>query len=128
MKAIYLRPTAKHFVYAIDCTAEEAAQIKAIKGVHYREGEPNTPEAGKPLWFSFDYFGEECIAKISKNNKIYADNTEMRKQASLVKQFGGDLGKSLADLAAAQLLGAKAPTQQAPISEPSSSAADIEGL
>jgi hypothetical protein len=52
----------------------------------------------------------------------------MSKQASLVKQFGGDLGKSLADLAAAQLLGAKAPTQQAPISEPSSSAADIEGL
>lgn len=128
MKATYLRPTAKQFVYAIDCTAEEAAQIRAIKGEYYRQGEPNTPEAGKPLWFSFDYHGEECTLKISKNNKIYADNTEMRKQASLVKQFGGDLGKSLADLAAAQLLGRKPVTQQAPISEPSSSAADIEGL
>lgn len=130
----FIRNNRTFFVYILSGTPEELAQYKAIKGEYYREGDnaSKPEEFGKPLWFALDYYGEECIAKISKNNNVYADTSEMRKMASLAKQYGANLGDAIAQQLASQLLGNKSkPTpaaQQPDNTEHTSSAADIDGL
>ena len=119
------------FVYIISGTAEELDAYKSSQGQYYIEGDkvdrPN--EFGKPLWRAYQYSGEDIIVAISKNNKVYADMSELRKQASFVKQLGGNLGDSLANKIAAQFMGGttKAP-QQPDNTEHTPSADDVAGL
>lgn len=126
----FVRNNRTFFVYYLTGTPEELAHYKAIKGEYYREGtdasRPN--EFGQPLWFSLDYHGEECIAKISKNNNLYADNSEMRKMASIAKQYGANLGDAIANQLASQLLGSKSKPQQQPDTVAVTPTQDIQDL
>lgn len=105
------------FVYIVSGTQEELESFRVAQAANYKVGDdPKRPnEFGKPLWFSLDYHGEICTVNISKNNKVYADNSEMRKMASIAKQYGANLGDAIAHQFAAQMLGKQAVApQQAP--------------
>jgi hypothetical protein len=92
------------FVYGVSGSAEDIAKFKEIQGEYYRED-----DNGKTLWFTTRCIGQSGSLIITTNNKIVPDMSKFDQAASLAKQFGGDLGQSLANAAAAQLLGHSAP-------------------
>lgn len=71
---------------------------------------------GDTLWFTTRFAGDRATVVVTDKGKIYADMTEFHKQASLAKQFGGNLGQELAKVAASKLTGAPVET---PVAEPS---------
>ncbi len=97
------------FVYKITGTKSALARYEELQGDNYREDE----ETGDVLFFSTRYFGESGNIIITANDKIAPDLSAVKKQASLVNQFGGQIGEALAQKIADQLLGVKATTPPA---------------
>jgi len=129
MKAIFERSYVKSgtgndvYVYSVEGTDTELANYKKAQGKNYREDK----ESGKALWFSSRYSGEVADLIITSKGSVIADMSEMRKQASLVAQFGGNLGQAMAEAAAAKLLGNKKPVASTPTTEPEATA-EPDGL
>ena len=104
MKGQYLdsyvsKKGADTFIYTVDCTPEEKAAIKEAKGEFYRED-----ASGKPLFYTTRYVGETPKLILTTNGNLVADMSEMKKKASLARQFGGNLGDQFAAAAAADIL------------------------
>jgi hypothetical protein len=98
------------FRYAVTGTAEELAAYKTAQGVNYREDDIT----GEPLFFTVRYAGKSVNLITTKSGNVIADLSELKASASIAKQFGGNLGQSIADAAAAQFLfGGGAPVPQA---------------
>lgn len=88
------------FRYAVTGTAEELAAYKTAQGVNYREDDVT----GEPLFFTVRYAGKSVNLITTKSGNVIADLSELKASASIAKQFGGNLGQSIADAAAAQFL------------------------
>ena len=95
------KTTKDMFRYTVEGTSEELAAYKESCGANYRED----VQTGTPLFFSQDYVGETQELAISQNShRAYADTSELKKAASLAKQFGGNLGQAIAAEAAKNLM------------------------
>lgn len=92
------------FVYGVSGNATQLEAYKEAQGEYYREDKDN----GTPLWFTTRCIGDDGILIITSTGKVVPDMSEFDKTASLVEQFGGNFGQSLADQAVAKLLGKKA--------------------
>jgi len=79
------------FVYAVSGEVETLEAYKKAQGSYYRE-----QEDGTPLWFTTRYVGETGDLLITSNGNIVPDMSKLDKQASLVKQYGGNFGDLLA--------------------------------
>jgi len=88
------------FRYAVTGTAEELTAYKTTQGVNYREDDVT----GEPLFFTVRYAGKSVNLITTKSGNVIADLSELKASASIAKQFGGNLGQSIADAAAAQFL------------------------
>ena len=88
------------FRYAVTGTAEELAAYKTAQGMNYREDDIT----GEPLFFTVRYAGKSVNLITTKSGNVIADLSELKASASIAKQFGGNLGQSIADAAAAQFL------------------------
>jgi hypothetical protein len=59
-----------------------------------------------PLYFTPRYAGRTATLVVNDETaKVYIDDSEMQKQASIVSQYGGNLGQAMATAAAAKLMG-----------------------
>ena len=112
------------FVYSVEGTDAELANYKKAQGKNFREDK----ETGKSLWFTTRYVGEITPLIITSKGSVIADLREMKKHASLVEQFGGNLGQAMANAAAASLLGTKpTPAPKQDVEQPQADASP-EGL
>lgn len=88
------------FRYSVDGKPEALAVFADVQGDYLREDE----STGKYLWFTSRYCGDSATLIVnSDTGKIYPDMSEFRKQASLAKQFGGNLGDQIAQTAVSKL-------------------------
>jgi len=91
------------FVYTVTGNATELAAYEKVQGSYHRVD----PKTGETLWFTTRFVGESGSLIITDNNKVVADMSEFDKQASLVQQYGGNLGDHLAKSAAEKLMSSK---------------------
>lgn len=108
------------FVYTVSGSQEELAAYEKAQGTFFR----TDSDTGEPLWFTTRCIGQEGKLIITTNGNIVPDMSKLDQAASIVAQYGGNLGQSIADAAAADFLGTapKAPVAAAPSVE-----ADPEG-
>jgi len=106
------------FVYGVNANATELKAYKKAQGEFFRESEDGTP-----LWFTTRCIGDAGTLIITQNGNIVPDMSEYDKAASIVAQYGGNLGDHLAATAAAKLLGgsstSSAPAESVSASSPS---------
>ncbi len=93
------------FVYSVTGTAEELERYKNAQGDFYRED-----EEGAPIFFSSKYVGESTKLIITSKDKCIPDTSEFDKAASIITQYGGDLGTALANAFASKLTSSPAVT------------------
>lgn len=99
-------------IYAItQISAEQLAEYKEMKGEFYQE------EDGYPLFFT-EHGGADTINITFRNGKAYVDNSDIQRKQMIAKQFGGDLGKAIADQLAQSLVGDILGTRTAPAPQP----------
>lgn len=61
------------------------------------------------LYFTPRYAGQNAKLVVNdETGKVYVDDSEMQKQASIVSQYGGNLGEAMATAAAQKLMGGSA--------------------
>ena len=89
------------FVYAVSGTAAELASFAKAQGEFHRTDK----DTGVPLWFTTRCIGDNGKLIVTDAGKVYPDMSEFDKAASIVAQYGGNLGDHLASAAAANLLG-----------------------
>jgi hypothetical protein len=90
------------FVYAVSCNAQELKAYKKAQGEFYRESEDGTP-----LWFTTRCIGDAGTLIITQAGNIVPDMSKYDQLASIVEQYGGNLGDHLAAKAASELLGSQ---------------------
>jgi hypothetical protein len=88
------------FVYRVIGNPSDLEAFKNIKGKHYCEDSDGTP-----LWFTTCFVGREGKLIITDDGEILPDMGLYDQAASIVAQYGGDLGQELARLAADKFLG-----------------------
>lgn len=90
------------FRYKVSGDTESLAAYKAAQGEkNYREEE----ETGVPLWFTSRGIGSNGTLIITRNGKIVPDMSEFDMADSIAKQYGGNLGQSIAQEMASKLVG-----------------------
>jgi hypothetical protein len=63
------------------------------------------------LYFTPRYAGKTANLVVNDDTgKVYVDDSEMQKQASVVSQYGGNLGQAMAEAAAKKLMGGTSST------------------
>lgn len=92
------------FRYKVTGPAEAMQAYEDAQGDYYTVDDAT----GNVLWFTTRFCGDKATLVVSDKGKVYADMTEFHKQASLAKQFGGNLGQELARAAATKLVGKQA--------------------
>lgn len=110
------------FVYTVNGNETEIADFATAQGDNHRVDEAT----GKALFFTTRCFGDTGTLIITSNGNVVPDMSAFDQADSLAKQYGGNLGKSLADRAADSLLGNK--TAQAPAQVPNPSKEGIGDL
>lgn len=108
------------FVYTVSGSATELAAYKEAQGQFYRED-----DNGKPLWFTTRCIGDNGKLIITTNGNIVPDMSEFDKAASIVAQYGGNLGEAIAKASAAKLLGIT-PDEPAPVAQQAAPVAKVE--
>jgi hypothetical protein len=79
----------KVFRYVVSGTEKDLEAYKSAQADNLRTDE----ETGKPIWFTSRYIGDNVSLIITTENDVVADDTELAKLESLVKQFGPDVAK-----------------------------------
>jgi hypothetical protein len=115
-------PSRLTFVYLVVGTAEQLTQYRDTQGAYFRDD-----EKGQPLFFTTRYAGETAMLTLNHaGTDYYVDNTAMDKQASLVAQYGGNLGQAIAMQIAAQASGIV--QQPSPAASPAAKPENTQGL
>ena len=94
---------------------EEQALGKAFEeaqGEYYVQDQ----ETGDVLYFTPRFAGKTATLIVTDEGRVYVDMSELEQQASLISQFGGNLGQAMADAFASKLSG----TQPSSVKKPSS--------
>jgi len=97
------------FVYTVTGTDKQLEEYNEIQGDFYREDDD-----GNALWFTTRFIGKIGNLIITPNNKCVPDMSKFDMASSLAEQYGGNLGQSLANQAAAELLGVSPAAETAP--------------
>lgn len=90
------------FVYTVHGTEKEIAAYKADQGENLRHLDDDSSKA--PLFFTTRFAGASVDLVKTKSGRYVADMSALKEQASLVRQFGGNLGQAIAQQCAAQFL------------------------
>ena len=109
------------FRYAVTGTPEQLAAFKEAMGEFYLVDETT----GEVIWRTTRYAGEEVKLEISRNGRVYVDNSEIEKLKSLAAQHDGPVGDAIAAQIAKQLI-ANASVKTASV--PAPAATDISKL
>lgn len=91
------------FVYAVSGKPSDIEAYKEAQGEFYREDD----KTNNPLWFTTKCIGKNGTLIITDNGNVVPDMSEYDEAASLVEQYGGNLGEMLAREAAQRLLGGR---------------------
>ncbi len=94
------------FRYLVLGTVAELEAYKTAQGEFYRENDDK-----KPLFFSSRSAGDSADLIITQKGKVIVDMSKFDSAASLVAQYGGNLGAELAKSAVAMLLSGNTPVQ-----------------
>ena len=89
------------FRYKVTGSTEAMSAYEDAQGEYYTVDDAT----GNVLWFTTRFAGDKATLVVTDAGKIYADMSEFHKQASLAKQFGGNLGAELARIGASKLTG-----------------------
>lgn len=98
--SMYKKNGKPQFVYHVKGTDEQIARYKEAQGDYHRADE----ETGNSLFFSPVALGQNIEVIVTRNNRVIADTSELDQAASLASRYGGNLGQSFADQAAAKFL------------------------
>jgi hypothetical protein len=79
------------FVYSVSGDKAALEAFKKAQGIYYRESEDAVP-----LWFTTRFIGDTGNLLVTTNGNVVPDMSEFDKQASLVAQYGGNFGDTLA--------------------------------
>jgi hypothetical protein len=132
MKAIYKGAYTKRnattgvvsdvFRYGVSGTPEEIAAYKADQGDNFRTDD----KTGEPLFFTTRFAGNSVNLVKTKAGRYIADLSELKAQASLASQFGGNLGQAIANAAVSKFMfGAPATASATPVAEEEPAADDL---
>jgi len=79
----------------------------ALEAYEDSQGEFYTVDdkTGEPLFFTPRFAGKTATLVVTDEGRAYVDMSELEQQASLISQFGGNLGQAMADAFARQLAG-----------------------
>lgn len=88
------------FRYTVEGNKEEVAKYEQAVGEQYLRKDVVT---GKPYWFTKRAVMDNTVLVVTDEDKIYADISELQKQASIVESMGGNLGVEMAKLIAVQI-------------------------
>ncbi len=88
------------FRYTVNGTPAELEAYKKAQGEFYREQDITK----KPLFFTTRSAGNSANLIITQKGKVIVDMSKFDAAASLVAQYGGNLGAELAKAAVADLL------------------------
>ena len=89
------------FRYHVTGKPDALSAYEDAQGDNYR-----VDDEGNVLWFTTRFAGDTGTLVVNGDTgRIYADMSEFRKQASLAKQFGGNLGDQIAAAAVGKLFG-----------------------
>lgn len=67
-------------------------------------------ESGDVLYFTPRFAGKTAVLIVTDEGRVYVDMSELEQQASLISQFGGNLGQAMADAFASKLVSTGNPT------------------
>ncbi len=98
------------FRYTVHGTPAQIEEYKKAQGDFYR-----ATETGTPLFFTTRSAGSADDLIITQKGKVIVDMSKFDAAASLVSQYGGNLGQELAKAAVLNLLGNSSP---APVNQP----------
>lgn len=73
------------------------------------------------LYFTPRFAGKDATLIVTEEGKVYVDMSELEQQASLIAQFGGNLGQAMADAFARKLSGGSATSKPIAKDEPENS-------
>lgn len=88
----------------------------AMKSYAEAQGEYHIVDAvsGETLYFTPRFAGKNATLVVTEEGKVYVDMSELEEQASLIEQFGGNLGQAIAAETAKSFVHGKSATVAAP--------------
>lgn len=98
------------FRYAVKGSAD------AMKAYGEAQGEYLVVDAvsGETLYFTPRFAGKSATLIVTEEGKVYVDMSELEEQASLIEQFGGNLGQAIAAETAKSFVHGKSTTVATP--------------
>jgi len=100
------------FRYKVSGSPSAMEAFEEAQGEYYVQDQ----ETGDVLYFTPRFAGKTATLIVTDEGRVYVDMSELEQQASLISQFGGNLGQAMADAFASKLSG----TQPSSVKKPSS--------
>lgn len=94
------------FRYKVSGSPAALQAYEEAQGEYYVEDQ----KTGDVLYFTPRFAGKTATLVVTDEGRIYVDMSELEQQASLISQFGGNLGQAMADAFASKLSGASSST------------------
>lgn len=89
------------FVYEVSGTDAELLKYRELKGDNYQQS-----PSGKPIYWSSRAYLPDTILKFNfKGDGVFADTSELDDAAALARQYGGNLGQSIAEYKVQEIFG-----------------------
>lgn len=103
------------FRYAVKGSASAMQAYEDAQGQYYVVDQ----DTNEVLFFTPRFAGKTATLIVTEEGKVYVDMSELEQQASLIAQFGGNLGQAMADAFTRKLSGgsSSAPAPAAPKAE-----------
>ena len=92
------------FRYAVSGSKAALEAYEDSQGEYYTVDD----KSGEPLFFTPRFAGKKATLVVTDEGRAYVDMSELEQQASLISQFGGNLGQAMADAFARSLAGGTA--------------------
>lgn len=88
------------FRYAVKGSPDAISAYRDAQGEYFVED----AVSGEILYFTPRFAGKTATLIVTEEGKVYVDMSELEEQASLIEQFGGNLGQAMADAFAKKLV------------------------
>lgn len=88
------------FRYAVKGSPDAISAYRDAQGEYFVED----AVSGEVLYFTPRFAGKNATLIVTEEGKVYVDMSELEEQASLIEQFGGNLGQAMADAFAKKLV------------------------
>ena len=98
------------FRYCVKGSADAMKAYESAQGEYYIVD----AVSGESLYFTPRFAGKNATLIVTEEGKVYVDMSELEEQASLIEQFGGNLGQASAHETAKAFVHGKSATATAP--------------